>query len=243
MNRDTFLQRIDDRREPWDIAVIGGGATGVGIAVDAASRGYSVVLLEQSDFGKGTSSRSTKLVHGGVRYLQQGNISLVMEALKERGIASPERAPPRARSAVRRAQLPVVGSAVLRHRHEGLRHAGGQVRLRQIRSAQPRRGAGTHSHARTGRTARRRPLPRRPVRRQPVADQPRADCGRTRRLPAQLYAGHSTVEETAMATSTAWNSATSKPARSTTSAPAASSTRPARSATRSAAWTIRRPNR
>ncbi len=68
------------------MAVIGGGATGVGSAVDAASRGYSVCLIEQSDFGKGTSSRSTKLVHGGVRYLQQGNISLVMEALKERGI-------------------------------------------------------------------------------------------------------------------------------------------------------------
>ncbi|HOX04430.1 MAG TPA: FAD-dependent oxidoreductase [Candidatus Paceibacterota bacterium] len=86
MNRDIFLQRLRDRREPWDIAVVGGGATGIGIAVDAASRGYSVVLVEQSDFGKGTSSRSTKLVHGGVRYLQQGNISLVMEALKERGL-------------------------------------------------------------------------------------------------------------------------------------------------------------
>jgi glycerol-3-phosphate dehydrogenase len=86
MNRDTSLQRIVDRREPWDIAIVGGGATGVGIAVDAAARGYSAALLEQSDFGKGTSSRSTKLVHGGVRYLQQGNISLVMEALKERGL-------------------------------------------------------------------------------------------------------------------------------------------------------------
>lgn len=86
MNRGTILETISGRKEPWDIAIIGGGATGVGIAVDAASRGYSVVLLEQSDFGKGTSSRSTKLVHGGVRYLQQGNISLVMEALKERGI-------------------------------------------------------------------------------------------------------------------------------------------------------------
>jgi glycerol-3-phosphate dehydrogenase len=86
MNRDTFLQRINDRREPWDLAVVGGGATGVGVAVDAAARGYSVVLLEQSDFGKGTSSRSTKLVHGGVRYLQQGNLSLVIEALKERGL-------------------------------------------------------------------------------------------------------------------------------------------------------------
>jgi glycerol-3-phosphate dehydrogenase len=84
MNRDAFLQRIVERREPWDIAVVGGGATGVGIAVDAASRGYGTVLLEQSDFGKGTSSRSTKLIHGGVRYLRQGNLSLVMEGLKER---------------------------------------------------------------------------------------------------------------------------------------------------------------
>ena len=66
--------------------IIGGGATGVGCAVDAASRGYEVILLEQSDFGKGTSSRSTKLVHGGVRYLKQGNISLVLEALRERGL-------------------------------------------------------------------------------------------------------------------------------------------------------------
>jgi glycerol-3-phosphate dehydrogenase len=81
-----MIARIDNRHEPWDIVIIGGGATGVGIAVDAASRGYDVLLLEQHDFGKGTSSRSTKLVHGGVRYLEQGNIALVMEALKERGL-------------------------------------------------------------------------------------------------------------------------------------------------------------
>jgi glycerol-3-phosphate dehydrogenase len=86
MNRQEMLARLESQREPWDMLVIGGGATGVGIAVDAASRGYEVLLLEQHDFGKGTSSRSTKLVHGGVRYLEQGNISLVMEALKERGI-------------------------------------------------------------------------------------------------------------------------------------------------------------
>ena len=86
MNRASFLQQIADRREPWDIAVVGGGATGIGIAVDAASRGFSVALFERSDFGKGTSSRSTKLIHGGVRYLQQGNIPLVMESLKERGL-------------------------------------------------------------------------------------------------------------------------------------------------------------
>jgi glycerol-3-phosphate dehydrogenase len=86
VNREEMLGRISDRTDPWDMLIIGGGATGVGIAVDAASRGYDVLLLEQSDFGKGTSSRSTKLIHGGVRYLQQGNVSLVMEALRERGI-------------------------------------------------------------------------------------------------------------------------------------------------------------
>lgn len=86
MNRDTHRSRFRAHTTPWDVIVIGGGATGVGIAVDAASRGYDVLLVEQHDFGKGTSSRSTKLVHGGVRYLEQGNISLVMEALKERGL-------------------------------------------------------------------------------------------------------------------------------------------------------------
>jgi len=86
LNREQSLSRLISRTDAWDIVVIGGGASGVGVAVDAASRGYSVCLLEQSDFGKGTSSRSTKLIHGGVRYLQQGNVSLVMEALKERGI-------------------------------------------------------------------------------------------------------------------------------------------------------------
>src|ERR1700753_2305523 len=86
MNRTTMLQQAKSRTEPWDIIVIGGGATGCGVAVDAATRGYSTLLLEQHDFGKGTSSRATKLVHGGVRYLEQGNVSLVMEALKERGL-------------------------------------------------------------------------------------------------------------------------------------------------------------
>ena len=86
MNRAEMLGRVAERQAPWDMVIVGGGATGVGIAVDAASRGYDVLLLEQRDFGKGTSSRSTKLVHGGVRYLEQGNISLVMEALKERGL-------------------------------------------------------------------------------------------------------------------------------------------------------------
>ena len=86
MNRDDSLNLIRDRKQTWDIIVIGGGATGAGCALDAASRGFSVLLLEQHDFGKGTSSRSTKLIHGGVRYLKQGNISLVREALRERSI-------------------------------------------------------------------------------------------------------------------------------------------------------------
>lgn len=70
----------------WDVLIIGGGATGLGVAVDSASRGFKTLLTEQEDFAKGTSSRSTKLAHGGVRYLAQGNISLVKEALKERGL-------------------------------------------------------------------------------------------------------------------------------------------------------------
>jgi len=85
MNRSQFIQQLDSSPE-FDICIIGGGATGLAAAVDAASRGYKTALFEQHDFAKGTSSRSTKLVHGGVRYLQQGNIKLVMEALKERGL-------------------------------------------------------------------------------------------------------------------------------------------------------------
>jgi len=89
MQREAMVRRLReqfDAQVPWDIAVVGGGATGMGVAVDAAARGLSVALVEAHDFGKGTSSRSTKLVHGGVRYLEQGNIPLVMSALKERGL-------------------------------------------------------------------------------------------------------------------------------------------------------------
>ena len=86
MNRAEMLRRAAEPEKVWDFIVIGGGATGIGCAVDAASRGFQVLLLEQNDFGKGTSSRSTKLVHGGVRYLAQGNLALVKDALKERGI-------------------------------------------------------------------------------------------------------------------------------------------------------------
>src|SRR5580704_12790499 len=86
MKRDEMLKQARERIQPWDMIIVGGGATGAGVAVDAATRGYTTLLLEQHDFGKGTSSRSTKLAHGGVRYLEQGNVSLVMEALRERGL-------------------------------------------------------------------------------------------------------------------------------------------------------------
>ncbi|MGI9072793.1 MAG: glycerol-3-phosphate dehydrogenase/oxidase [Bryobacteraceae bacterium] len=85
MRREQVLKEIGIAPGEWDIVVVGGGATGLGTAVDAAARGYKTVLFEAHDFAKGTSSRSTKLVHGGVRYLQQGNIHLVLEALRERG--------------------------------------------------------------------------------------------------------------------------------------------------------------
>ncbi|NQY67629.1 MAG: glycerol-3-phosphate dehydrogenase/oxidase [Flavobacteriales bacterium] len=85
MQRAHQIKEIINKPE-FDIVIIGGGASGLGIAVDAASRGYKTLLLEANDFAKGTSSRSTKLIHGGVRYLKQGDISMVMESLKERGL-------------------------------------------------------------------------------------------------------------------------------------------------------------
>jgi len=86
MQRDDGIQSLAAHDGPWDFIIIGGGATGLGCGIEAASRGYDTLLLEMSDFAKATSSRSTKLVHGGVRYLQQGNVSLVLEALQERGL-------------------------------------------------------------------------------------------------------------------------------------------------------------
>src|SRR6188768_3933492 len=85
MQRIDTIEQIEQIKQ-WDVIVIGGGATGLGTAVDAAARGYRTLLLEAHDFAKGTSSRSTKLVHGGVRYLAQGNVKLVREALRERGL-------------------------------------------------------------------------------------------------------------------------------------------------------------
>ncbi len=86
MNREQNLNLLGELPDNWDVVIIGGGATGLGAAVDSASRGFKTLLLEQHDFAKGTSSRSTKLIHGGLRYLQQGNLSLVVEALRERGL-------------------------------------------------------------------------------------------------------------------------------------------------------------
>lgn len=86
LKREEFIGRLRASREGWDLIIIGGGATGLGCAVDAASRGLRTLLLEQADFAKGTSSRSTKLIHGGLRYLKQGDLSLVTEALHERGL-------------------------------------------------------------------------------------------------------------------------------------------------------------
>lgn len=85
MNRSVMLDRLADSSADWDVIVIGGGATGLGVAVDATTRGYRTLLLEQADFGQGTSSRSTKLVHGGVRYLRNGEVGLVRDSLRERG--------------------------------------------------------------------------------------------------------------------------------------------------------------
>jgi glycerol-3-phosphate dehydrogenase len=85
VNRDASLQQVGEGR-PWDVLVIGGGATGLGTAVEAATRGYRTLLVEQADFAQATSSRSTKLIHGGVRYLEQGNLRLVREALRERAL-------------------------------------------------------------------------------------------------------------------------------------------------------------
>lgn len=86
MNRGDMLERVRRERTAWDVVVIGGGATGLGCAVDAASRGLRTALFERADFAQETSSRSTKLVHGGVRYLRQGNVQLVRESLRERGL-------------------------------------------------------------------------------------------------------------------------------------------------------------
>ena len=137
--RDFQVERLSSG-EPFDMLVIGGGATGVGIAVDAASRGFRVALCEQNDFGKGTSSRSTKLVHGGVRYLEQGNVKLVREALHERGLLLRTRrtssilCPPWCRSIAPRRALLLDGA-------QGLRPARRELRIGRSKYLSARKAA------------------------------------------------------------------------------------------------------
>ena len=170
---------------PGTSSIVGGGATGVGIAVDAASRGYSVLLLEQSDFGKGTSSRSTKLVHGGVRYLEQGNISLVMEALKERGILR-QNAPHLVRTCPSSCpnydwwEAPFYGIGLKVYDLLAGKYGFGNSSL--LSREETLRG----SRHPDRRAARRRRLLRRPVRRLAAADQPGADGGGAGRRAAEL---------------------------------------------------------
>ena len=123
MKRQEAIAEIESAKEPWDFLVIGGGATGLGVGVDAAARGYRSLLVEQADFAKGTSSRSTKLVHGGVRYLKQGGAGGAAGARA----AVRKRSAPGSPSVVYRADLQLVGGALLRHWNEDLRPAGGQA--------------------------------------------------------------------------------------------------------------------
>ena len=177
-----MLVRLEERHGPWDMVVIGGGATGVGIAVDAASRGYDVLLLEQHDFGKGTSSRSTKLVHGGVRYLEQGNISLVMEALKERGLLRQNAPHLVQQPRLRRARTTTGGRR--RSTALGLKIynvLAGKYGFGTSEILIARGDAGAAADDQDRRAARRRRLLRRPVRRRAAADQPGGDRGRAGR--------------------------------------------------------------
>lgn len=113
MKRSTQLEKLSEKGKIWDMVVVGGGATGLGVAVDAASRGYSVALLEKTDFAKCTSSRSTKLVHGGVRYLQHGDVMLVLEALRERGRMKANAPPSGQGPGVRHLELQLLGQLPL----------------------------------------------------------------------------------------------------------------------------------
>lgn len=109
MERLAQIKKLSEKDKVWDIVVVGGGATGLGVAVDAATRGLSVALLEKTDFAKCTSSRSTKLVHGGVRYLQKGDVMLVLEALRETRPHESQRPAPGQRPGIRDLELQLLG--------------------------------------------------------------------------------------------------------------------------------------
>ena len=178
---------LDPGEPPWDVLVIGGGATGLGAAVEAASRGYRTALLEGHDFAKGTSSRSTKLVHGGVRYLQQGQ----RRRWSARRCASAAGccATPRTWCATSPSwSRPTTGG-----RPPTTASASSSTTCSPAawasapRAGSPaRRRCGRIPTLRAGGAARRRRLPRRPVRRRPAGDHPRPDPRRPRRRGGQL---------------------------------------------------------
>ena len=185
-----MYRRLRAHAAPWDMIVVGGGATGVGVAIDAAARGYDVLLLEQSDFGKGTSSRSTKLVHGGVRYLEQGNVSLVMEALKERGLLL-QNAPHLVRNLGFVVpnydwwEAPFYGIGLKLYNLLAGKYGFGASRILSREETLERLPT-----IKTEGLQGRRHLFRRPVRRLAAAHQPGGDRLRTGRHAAQLRRGH-----------------------------------------------------
>ena len=175
MKREHAIDQIEFTREPWDFVVIGGGGTGLGVGVDASARGYRTLVLEQADFAKGTSSRSTKLVHGGVRYLKQGNISLVLEALRERGLLC-ENAP----HLVHHLSFIVPIYSWWEGPFYGIGmkiydRLAGKLGLSSFGTAFKRRDAEADSHARNRRATARRQLLRRPVRRRSTGRESGAD--------------------------------------------------------------------
>ena len=179
-------------REELDVLVVGGGITGVGIALDAASRGLSVGLIEADDLAAGTSSRSSKLIHGGLRYLEMLEFRLVREALRERRLLLTRLAP----HLVRPVQFlyPLthrgLGASVCRCRSALLRHVGGSPSAARAASVTSRRPRGS-PHASARLAGRGRPLPRRPGGRRPL----RCVCGAHGRRPRRLHRDQDSRDE------------------------------------------------
>ncbi len=184
MTRDDALAQTRPPKPRWDMLIIGGGATGLGAAVEAASRGYRTLLLESGDFGCGTSSRSTKLVHGGVRYLQQGNIALVLDALHERGLL------------LQNAPHLVINQSFIVPLYDWWEGPFYGVGLKLYDMLAGKLGFGPSQLLSRDETlaqlptieahglTRRRDLPRRPVRRRPPRHHPGADLRRSWRRPS-----------------------------------------------------------
>ncbi len=215
MQRSEMLRRMASHEGAWDLIAIGGGATGAGVAIDAATRGYEVLLLEQHDFGKGTSSRSTKLVHGGVRYLEQGNLPLVMEALNERGLLL-QNAPHLVRNLAFVVpnydwwEAPFYGLGLKLYNLLAGKYGFGASR---ILSAEETLRAPAHDQDR--RTARRSDLLRRPVRRRAAVDQSDADCRGAVGHGAQLRSGDRNSERRGRKAVAAYASAMRRAAKNT----------------------------